>query len=119
MNYSVSRPNFVRHLEICNPICVKLLHVMSAVIPHNLKNDVSISNRFTDVHKRAHTNRHTQTHNTTIAYGEMQYVALRLIKKNQYLKFFHEQIQTILQKYVGHIIIKRTKSYGEKWTISF
>ena len=29
--------HFVRHLGICNPICVKLLQVMSGVIPSNLK----------------------------------------------------------------------------------
>ena len=29
--------NFVRHLQICNPICVKLLQIMSGVILRNLK----------------------------------------------------------------------------------
>ena len=29
--------HFVRHLGICNPICVTLLQVMSGVIPSNLK----------------------------------------------------------------------------------
>ena len=29
--------HFVRHLEICNPICVKLLQVMSGVISSNIK----------------------------------------------------------------------------------
>ena len=61
--------HFVRHLGICNPICVKLLQVMSGVIPRNLKkNDVSISNRFTGVHKRGihtHTHRQTDTHTHT------------------------------------------------------
>ena len=34
---------FVRHLGICNQICVKLLQLMCAVITHNLvKNEVSI-----------------------------------------------------------------------------
>ena len=69
-NYSVSRPPFCLHLGICNPICVKLLRVMSGVIPRNLKkNDVSISNRFPGVHKRgilthtdSQTDRHTHTH---------------------------------------------------------
>ena len=43
--------HFVSHLELCNPICVKLLQVMSGVIPSNLnKKDVSISNRFPEVH---------------------------------------------------------------------
>ena len=59
--------HFVRHLGICNPICVKLLQVMSGVIPSNLKkneNDDSISNRFPEVHKRGihtQTDRHTHT----------------------------------------------------------
>ena len=34
--------HFVRHLEICNPICVKLLQVMSDVIPSNLKEKRSL-----------------------------------------------------------------------------
>ena len=35
--------HFVRHIGICNSICVKLLQVMSGLIPCNLKkNDVSI-----------------------------------------------------------------------------
>ena len=29
--------HFVRYLGICNPICVKLLQIMSGVIPRNLK----------------------------------------------------------------------------------
>ena len=62
---------FVRHLEICNPICVKLLQIMSGVIPRNQeKNDVSISNRLPGVHKRGihtqtHTHTDTQTHRHT------------------------------------------------------
>ena len=44
VNYSVSRPPFVRYLGICNRICVKLLQLMCAVITHNSvkKNEVSI-----------------------------------------------------------------------------
>ena len=55
---------FVRYLGIFNPICVKLLQVMAGVIPRNLKkNDISISNRFSGVHKRGiHTQTHTHTH---------------------------------------------------------
>ena len=50
--------HFVRHLGIFNPIFVKLLQIMSGVIPRNLeKNDDSISNRFHEIHKRG-----TQTH---------------------------------------------------------
>ena len=62
------RPIF-RHLGICNPICVKLLQIMSGVIPRNLKkNDVSISKRLPGVHKRGirtDTYTHTQTHTHT------------------------------------------------------
>ena len=29
--------HFVGHLGICNPICIKLLQIMSGVIPRNLK----------------------------------------------------------------------------------
>ena len=35
LNYSISRPSFVRHLGICTQICVKLLQLMYAVITHN------------------------------------------------------------------------------------
>ena len=60
---------FVPDLGICNPICAKLLQIMSGVIPRNLK-EVSISNRFPEVHKRGiytqtHTNTHTHTYTHT------------------------------------------------------
>ena len=35
------------------------------------------------------------------------------VEKNQYIKIFPEQIQSFLQKCVGHIIIKQTRSYDE------
>ena len=73
--------HFVRHLGICNPICVKLLQAMSGVILRNLrKNDVSTSNRFPGVHKRGiHTDTHTHTDtHMSIAIGEMQCIAFRL-----------------------------------------
>ena len=62
----------------------KLLQILSGVIPRNFKqNDVSISNRFSEVHNGIRTQRHTDTHShththTTIAVGEMQCVAFRL-----------------------------------------
>ena len=74
--------HFVRHLGICNLICVQLLQIMSGVIPCNLKKNVSISNRFlrstnaththtqTHTHARTHTRTHARTHthtHTTIA----------------------------------------------------
>ena len=66
--------HFVHDLRICNPIWVKLLQVMPGDIPRNLEeSDVSISNRFCEVHKRGidkqtdtYTHTHTYTH-TTIA----------------------------------------------------
>ena len=73
--------HFVRHLRICNPICVKLLQGMSGVIPSTIKNDVSISNRFHEVHKRGtHTHRQTdrQTHTHTHDDSTRQFVAFRL-----------------------------------------
>ena len=62
----------VRHLEIYNPVCAKLLKITSRVIPRNSdKKTVSISNRFPEVHKRGirtHIHTHTHTHtSTTIA----------------------------------------------------
>ena len=63
--------HFDRHLGSCNPICVKLLQIISGVNSINLKeNGVSISNRFPEVHKRGihintDTHTHTQTHRQT------------------------------------------------------
>ena len=60
--------HFVRYLGICNPLCAKLLHIMSGGIPRNLKKDVSTSNSFSEVHKRGiqtQTHRHTYSHRHT------------------------------------------------------
>ena len=83
--------HFVRYLGICNPICVKLLQVMSGVISRNLeKNDVSISNRFSGVQKRGihtqththtHTHTHTDTHDDSIRRNAMR--CIRLKKQNK------------------------------------
>ena len=55
--------NFVRHLGICNPICVLLLQIMSGAILRNFKkNDIYILNRFPGVNKRG---KHTQTETHT------------------------------------------------------
>ena len=70
--------HFVRQLGICNSICVKLLKIMSSVIPRNLKKyDVSISNRFPGVHKRGihthtDTDKHTDTHDDSIKRNAMR-----------------------------------------------
>ena len=89
--------HFVRHLETCNPICVKLLQVMSGIILGNIKT-TSLSetvfprstnaahthtNTHTHTHKHTHPHTHARTHKfthkythrhtyTTIAIGEMQ-----------------------------------------------
>ena len=77
---SVSRPPFVRYLEICNQICVKLLQLMSGVIPRHLKETASLSQTvFLASTNAAYTQRDRHTHRqTTIAIGEMQCVAFRL-----------------------------------------
>ena len=52
--------HFVHYLGICNPICVKLLQIMSGVIK---RKTTSISNRFPGVHKHGiHTQTDIQTH---------------------------------------------------------
>ena len=62
--------HFVRHLGICNPICVKLLQVMSGVIPSNSKEKgrlclkpFSWGPQTQHIHTHRHT--HTQTHTHT------------------------------------------------------
>ena len=63
--------HFVCHIGICNPICVRLLQVMSGVIPRNLKKTTSLSNRFPEFHKRdtrRHRHTDTQTHTHTNTY---------------------------------------------------
>ena len=56
--------HFVRHLGSCNPICVKLLQIMSGVIPRNLNKTTSLSKPFfwrpqtRDTHTQAHTDIH-------------------------------------------------------------
>ena len=69
--------HFVHHLEICNPICVKLLQVMSGGILRNLRK-TSISNSFPGVHKRGiHTHRqtHTHTHDDSIRRNAMRCIS--------------------------------------------
>ena len=68
--------HFVRHIEICNPICVKLLQIMSCIIPLNLKKRRLY---FPGVHKRGihthtdrQTDRHTHTHDDSIRRNAMR-----------------------------------------------
>ena len=73
--------HFVRHLGICNPICVKLLQVISGVIP-----SVSISNRFPEVYnRRMHTHTHTHTH-THFQDSITRNAMRRISPKNRILK---------------------------------
>ena len=56
--------HFVRHLEICNPICVKLLQITFRVIPRNLKKPTSLSQTVILASTNTaygHTDRHTHT----------------------------------------------------------
>ena len=54
--------HFVRHLGICNPICVKLLQTMSGVIPRNLKKRRLYLKPFSWRPQTQHTHRHTDTY---------------------------------------------------------
>ena len=80
--------HIVRHLDICNSICVKLLQITPRVIPRNSdENDVSISNRFPEVHKRGirpHTETHTHTHDDSIRRNAMHCIS----SKNLQTQFF-------------------------------
>ena len=64
---------------------------MSGVIPSNLKeNDVSISNRFPEAHKRGiHTDRQTDTH--TYDDSIRRYAMCCISPKNQPMSFFTKQ----------------------------
>ena len=75
---------FVRHLRICNRICVKLLKIMSGVILHNLKKTTSLSQtvflRSTNVahthtDRHTHTRRHTHTHVDSIMRNAMRCIS--------------------------------------------
>ena len=61
-NIVVHGRHFVRHIGICNTICVELLQVMSGVILRNLKKRRLYLKPFPDVLKRGI---HTQTHTHT------------------------------------------------------
>ena len=58
--------HFVRHLGICNPICVKQLQIMSGVISRNLKKTTSLSQTvFLASTNAAYTHTHTHTETDT------------------------------------------------------
>ena len=101
--------HFVRHLGICNRICVKLLQIMSGVIQRNLKNDVSISNRFPEVHKRGihihtQTRRHTDTHDDIIRQNAMRCISPKNAPKFQ-LRNMHFQQQQIFLIFVKILLL--------------
>ena len=73
--------HFVRHLGICNPICVKLLQIMSGVILRNIKKRRLYLKTFPEVHKRGtHTHRQIDTHDDGIRRKKMQCIEFRLIR---------------------------------------
>ena len=72
--------HFVRHLRICNLICVKLLQVMSGVIPSNLKKTMSLSQtvflRSTNAaYTHTQTDRQTDTHDDIIRRNAMHCIS--------------------------------------------
>ena len=55
--------HFVRHLGICNPICIKFLQITSDVIPRNLKKTTALSQTvFLRFINAAYGHTHTHTH---------------------------------------------------------
>ena len=75
--------HFVRHLGICNPICVKLFQVMSGVIPSILKKTTSLSQTIFLASTNAahtHTDTHTHTYDDSIRRNAMRCIS----PKNQY-----------------------------------
>ena len=89
--------HFVRCLGICNPICVKLLQIMSDVIPCNTKQKRRLYlKQFSwgpqTRHTHTQTDRHTHTR-TTIAQGEMQCVAFHLKMKTLSIALIQQEDQ--------------------------
>ena len=91
--------HFVRHLGICNPLCVNLLQVMSAVILSNLKEKRRLyfkpfswgpQTRYT--HTQTHTHRHTHTHDDGIRRNAMRCIS----PKNTVLLLYRSLIQPFL-----------------------
>ena len=70
--------HFVRHLEICNPVCVKFLQIMSGVIPRNLKKTTSLSQHIFLASTNAaytDTQTHTNTHDDSIRRNAMHCIS--------------------------------------------
>ena len=90
--------HFVRHLGICNPICVKLLEIMSGVIPCNLKKTMSLSQTvfmrstnaaYTQTDRHTHT--HTDTHDDSIRRNAMRCIS----PKNRSMHLVQNNIKRI------------------------
>ena len=76
--------HFVRHLGICNPICVKLLQIMSGVISRNLKQKLRLylnpfswgpQTQHTHTHTDRETDRQTHTHDDGIRRNAMRCIS--------------------------------------------
>ena len=108
--------HFVRHLGICNPICVKLLHVMSGVISSKLKKTTSLSqtvlpaeiqkrgihtDTHTDTNTHTHTHIHTHTHKHTHTHthdDSIRRIAMRCISPKNQVSYVCWTCRTYLKK---------------------
>ena len=98
-NIVFHRRHVVRHLGICNQICVKLLQVMSGVIPSNLKQKrrlylkpFSWGPQTRHTHTDRQTDTHTQTHDDSIRRTAMRCIS----PKNHYFSALTRPISTKL-----------------------
>ena len=88
--------HFVRHIRICNTICVRLLQVMSGVIPRNVKKRRLYLKPFPGVNKRGihtqtdrHTHTHTQTHTHTHTHDDsIRRKAMHCISPNKTIRSY-------------------------------
>ena len=83
--------HFIRHLEICNPICVELFQIMFSVIPRNLKEKRRLyrkpfscgpHTRHTHTHKHIYT--HTDTHDDSIRRNAMHCISPKNLQSAQH-----------------------------------
>ena len=85
------RRHYVRHLGICNPICVKLLQIMSSVIPRHLKQkrrpyhkSFSWRPQTRHIQRQTHTHTNKHTHDDSIRRN-----AMRCISPNEFPACWH------------------------------
>ena len=90
-----------RHFGTCNLICVKLLQIMSGVIPRNLKKRrLHLQPFFPPRSKTRHTHTHTrrQTHDDNIRWNAMHcIISFRLIKING-INWLFRHVKKLLMK---------------------